>query len=113
MAAASQQWEVTAASAGASQRELMDRLVAGAAQLDATNAQLRAAEEGRLAALREAEGARQAAAAAEAELAAARALLEERWAAAAGRGGRVAGWRAGGGCERGKPGGTVLPAEAC
>jgi hypothetical protein len=79
MAATSQQWEVTAASAGASQRELMERLVGSAADLESATSQLRAAEEGRLSALREAETARQAAAQAEAEIAAVRALLDERW----------------------------------
>ena len=86
--AASHQWEHNAASAGASHRELMARLEQTAADLNAATAQLRAAEAGRLEALREAEAAGARAEGAEAEFQALRATLEQRWGRGAGAAGR-------------------------
>jgi hypothetical protein len=78
MAAASQQWERSAASASGSHRELMERLRQSADDLTAATGQLRAAEAGRLAAAREAGAERERADAAEGELLALRGALEQR-----------------------------------
>lgn len=78
MAATSQQWEASAASASAGSRELMERLQQTAGDLHSVTSQLRAVEGERLAAAAEAEAAGQAAADAQAEAELLRAALEDR-----------------------------------